>query len=65
MQDTITGIFLLAGVGNVDSMRETNYLVVDSSMFSTYYCDLIAEELMNERKSRLLVLSLYFFLERM
>lgn len=30
-QDTITG-FLLAGVGNVDIRRKTNYLIVDSSM---------------------------------
>lgn len=30
IQDTITG-FLLAGVGNVDLRRKTNYLVVDSS----------------------------------
>lgn len=30
LQDTITG-FLLAGVGNVDLRRKTNYLVVDSS----------------------------------
>ncbi|KZV22522.1 V-type proton ATPase subunit F-like [Dorcoceras hygrometricum] len=29
MQDTITG-FLLAGVGNVDLRRKTNYLIVDS-----------------------------------
>lgn len=31
MQDTITG-FLMAGVGNVDLRRKTNYLIVDSSM---------------------------------
>lgn len=30
MQDTITG-FLLAGVGNVDLRRKSNFLVVDSS----------------------------------
>ncbi|KAL4190709.1 hypothetical protein AMTRI_Chr07g26130 [Amborella trichopoda] len=29
-EDTITG-FLLAGVGNVDLRRKTNYLIVDSS----------------------------------
>jgi vacuolar-type H+-ATPase subunit F/Vma7 len=29
-QDTVTG-FLLAGVGNVDLRRKTNYLVVDNS----------------------------------
>ncbi|KAI8030285.1 V-type proton ATPase subunit F [Camellia lanceoleosa] len=29
LQDTITG-FLLAGVGNVDLRRKTNYLIVDS-----------------------------------
>lgn len=29
-QDTIVG-FLLAGVGNVDIRRKTNYLIVDSS----------------------------------
>ncbi|PIA57030.1 hypothetical protein AQUCO_00600034v1 [Aquilegia coerulea] len=28
-EDTITG-FLLAGVGNVDLRRKTNYLIVDS-----------------------------------
>jgi len=31
LQDTVTG-FLLAGVGNVDLRRKTNYLIVDSSM---------------------------------
>nr|DAD36653.1 TPA_asm: hypothetical protein HUJ06_007294 [Nelumbo nucifera] len=30
-EDTVTG-FLLAGVGNVDLRRKTNYLIVDSSM---------------------------------
>lgn len=30
MQDTITG-FLLAGVGNVDVRKKTNFLLVDSS----------------------------------
>lgn len=30
LQDTVTG-FLLAGVGNVDLRRKTNYLVVDNS----------------------------------
>lgn len=30
VQDTITG-FLLAGVGNVDLRRKTNYLIVDGS----------------------------------
>eukprot|EP00850_Spirogloea_muscicola_P017855 SM000157S02085 [mRNA] locus=s157:327638:328783:+ [translate_table: standard] len=34
LQDTITG-FLLAGVGNVDLRRKTNYLVVDNSAPST------------------------------
>ena len=34
MQDTITG-FLLAGVGNVDLRRKTNYLIVDSSTFTS------------------------------
>ena len=33
-QDTVTG-FLLAGVGNVDLRRKTNYLIVDSSMCTT------------------------------
>ena len=30
-QDTVVG-FLMAGVGNVDLRRKTNYLIVDSSM---------------------------------
>lgn len=30
LQDTITG-FLLAGVGNVDLRKKTNFLAVDSS----------------------------------
>ncbi|KAK8961591.1 V-type proton ATPase subunit F [Platanthera guangdongensis] len=30
VQDTVTG-FLLAGVGNVDLRRNTNYLIVDST----------------------------------
>ena len=32
VQDTVTG-FLLAGVGNVDARRKTNFLIVDSSTF--------------------------------
>ncbi|WMV15284.1 hypothetical protein MTR67_008669 [Solanum verrucosum] len=32
-EDTITG-FLLAGVGNVDLRRKTNYLIVDSSLMA-------------------------------
>jgi V-type H+-transporting ATPase subunit F len=31
-EDTVVG-FLMAGVGNVDIRRKTNYLIVDSSMF--------------------------------
>ena len=30
LQDTVTG-FLLAGVGNVDLRKKTNYLIVDNS----------------------------------
>ena len=30
VQDTVTG-FLLCGVGNVDTKKKTNYLVVDGS----------------------------------
>ena len=35
LQDTITG-FLLAGVGNVDVRRKTNFLIVDSSRQCCY-----------------------------
>ena len=32
-QDTVTG-FLLAGVGNVDAKRKSNFLIVDNSCVS-------------------------------
>lgn len=35
-QDTITG-FLLAGVGNIDTRKKSNYLAVDSSEFITAF----------------------------
>ncbi|KAH7543243.1 hypothetical protein FEM48_Zijuj02G0163900 [Ziziphus jujuba var. spinosa] len=41
-EDTVTG-FLLAGVGNVDLRRKTNYLIVDSSMFYDPFHDEIFE----------------------
>lgn len=35
LQDTVTG-FLLAGVGNVDLRKKTNFLVVNESMILPY-----------------------------
>lgn len=40
-QDTVTG-FLLAGVGNVDLRRNTNFLIVDSSKFLSLLLALFA-----------------------
>uniref|UniRef100_A0A2P2KHT8 V-type proton ATPase subunit F n=1 Tax=Rhizophora mucronata TaxID=61149 RepID=A0A2P2KHT8_RHIMU len=46
-EDTVVG-FLLAGVGNVDLRRKTNYLIVDSSMFLNFKFTLLENSVLSD-----------------